>query len=107
MSQTVPHCSQPHCYSLCSNYTLYTIYYTLYTIHYISLVTTPITFHSPYCSQPHCGPSNHRLRLHLPVLLPGAAEGGAAMRVGDGPARCDSPPTTTTPLLLEIARHLA
>lgn len=23
--------------------------------------------------QPHCGPTNHRLRLHLPVLLPGGA----------------------------------
>ena len=34
----------------------------------------------------HCGPSNHRLRLHLPIVLP-PVEGGerakARMRVGD------------------------
>ena len=29
--------------------------------------------------KPHCGPSNHRLRLHLPLLVPE----GARMRVGD------------------------
>ena len=33
----------------------------------------------------HCGPTNHRLRLHLPLLVP--AEGRATMRVGDGEAR--------------------
>lgn len=25
------------------------------------------------CVRPHCGPTNHRLRLHLPLLLPGGA----------------------------------
>jgi aspartyl/asparaginyl beta-hydroxylase (cupin superfamily) len=30
-------------------------------------------------AQPHCGPTNHRLRLHLPLLVPP----GAALRVGD------------------------
>ena len=33
--------------------------------------------------KPHCGPTNHRLRLHLPLLVP---EGDTAMRVG-GEAR--------------------
>eukprot|EP01062_Namystynia_karyoxenos_P012059 TRINITY_DN14322_c0_g1_i2.p2 TRINITY_DN14322_c0_g1~~TRINITY_DN14322_c0_g1_i2.p2 ORF type:complete len:173 (+),score=39.68 TRINITY_DN14322_c0_g1_i2:1350-1868(+) len=29
----------------------------------------------------HCGPTNHRIRLHLPVLLP--PEGAPSMRVGE------------------------
>jgi aspartyl/asparaginyl beta-hydroxylase (cupin superfamily) len=35
----------------------------------------------------HCGPSNHRIRLHLPVVLPPIEDGQrelARMRVGEG-----------------------
>ena len=31
----------------------------------------------------HCGPSNHRLRLHLPVVVPPCPERACALRVGD------------------------
>ena len=36
----------------------------------------------------HCGPSNHRLRIHLPILLPSAGENARArMQVGEGKPR--------------------
>ena len=36
----------------------------------------------------HCGPSNHRLRIHLPILLPSAGENERArMQVGEGKPR--------------------
>ena len=36
----------------------------------------------------HCGPSNHRLRIHLPIVLPSAGENERArMQVGEGKPR--------------------
>ena len=37
--------------------------------------------------RPHCGPTNARLRVHLPLLVPPAHAGECVMRVGLGPPR--------------------
>ena len=34
------------------------------------------------CVRPHCGPTNHRLRLHLPLLLPGGVAQADGLTVG-------------------------